>query len=231
MSSDKQMRETVRRARELMAFVSPDPDHWDDHNREIAAALCNEELPALCNDNDTLRAELARVTAERDALRGCLKSIRRLVRRQWSHDDECEAGGHADCGPTHQQLPSGAWGTAWRCHLELAEGGCKRSAWRTCSCGVGPLLGLLESGGVPEDGEDGRANLELDNATLRGRADGRLDGLREARDLARRAADGSLVIAAEQDSVEARASRRAIAAGATSIARDIEDRIREVSRG
>lgn len=70
MSDDNTMRETVRRARELMAFVSAKPDDWSErHNALIAAGLCNDELPALCDDNEQLRAKSARVTAERDEAR------------------------------------------------------------------------------------------------------------------------------------------------------------------
>jgi hypothetical protein len=68
MSDDNIMRETVRRARELLAFVSTEPDNWNDHNALIAAGLCNDELPALCDEIEQLRADLARVTAERDRL-------------------------------------------------------------------------------------------------------------------------------------------------------------------
>lgn len=62
MSNDT-MRETVRRARELLAFVSPEPDNWDEHNALIAAGLCNDELPALCDEIERLRAEVARARA------------------------------------------------------------------------------------------------------------------------------------------------------------------------
>lgn len=128
--TDEQMRETVRRARELVAFASPDPDQWSEHNREIAAALCNEELPALCDDNDALRAELARVEAERDALRAIVERARSVLAGV-RHTDDCAAVHHEHCTPEECDYD------------DLAPEACLR-AWREdCECGVKALADAL----------------------------------------------------------------------------------------
>jgi hypothetical protein len=165
---------------------------------------------------------------ERDLALRSLHRARRLVRARWSHGEECGAEAHADCGPAHQQLPGGSWGVAWRCYAELTETECKRTSTKSCTCGLGPLLAILEAGCSSKDEDPERDAV---------RAEGRFAGLQEARDLVRRAMGRNLSLAAEHAASgsdldrELVEQRRAFAAEDSTLVRDLEDLLREVSRG